>query len=281
METKMKKSLSILLSIALAIGAFAENYAVLITGCEPNLPPVTPEYDQFWNDTYLMWESLWQFGWKDENIFVLFGNGADWDTTNQRYSPRLQNQSDPRFPIVITDDSAYYDDVVETFDYLEQTMTNSDFLFIWTFDHGRISSLGDTILCLMGGDSIPDYEFADMLNDIPFNKRVIWMAQCNSGGFLDNLSNNNTVFMSACKALESSFQADNNYPDGGDSLENDYFAPQDYYHHSEFDYHVFNALRLETIVEYHPLTEPDTNDDGNASLPEIYDWEIHHNSLYA
>lgn len=54
----------------------AEYYAVLITGQTPEMePPASgglgggldpPEdsYDCFWNDTFVMWESLWKFGWQ-------------------------------------------------------------------------------------------------------------------------------------------------------------------------------------------------------------------------
>ena len=71
----MLKKLSL---VALVIPIFcgilnAENYAVLITGDTPdgdasgtktwNGGNADPNgYDEFWNDTFLMWEMLWQHG---------------------------------------------------------------------------------------------------------------------------------------------------------------------------------------------------------------------------
>jgi hypothetical protein len=68
---------------------FAENYAIIITGSLPtNIGIDTlmesynnngePTYEEFWNDTFLMWKTLRDFGFEDDNIFVLFGNGEDY-----------------------------------------------------------------------------------------------------------------------------------------------------------------------------------------------------------
>ena len=264
----------------------AENYAVLITGDTPSIyngdPPDSLIYSMFWNDTFLMWETLFLFGWKDENIFVLYGDGEDWVdpllNPNPRYHASQYNIT-PWNISSITDDSAYVNDVEEVFEMLADTMTTEDFLFVWTSDHGRIAANGDSILCLMGGDSIPDYDFAALMDEAPYDQRVIIMSQCHSGVFLDDLENDSTVFISSCKATESATEADNNYPDAADSLENDYYAVGDYYQHSEFNYHILNALRLETIAEFNPCTDPDADNDGLTSLPEMYNWEIYKNSL--
>ena len=88
----MLKKLLIILTLVSATFtlAKAENYAVLITGDTPLGDAAEPKnwngqsdslvgsYDCFWNDTYLMWETLFRYGWKDENIFILFGAGVDF-----------------------------------------------------------------------------------------------------------------------------------------------------------------------------------------------------------
>ena len=63
--------ISLILVVLLASFAVAENYAVLITGEHPdstdgenqtwNGGQVDPDscIDEFWNDTFLMWEMLW------------------------------------------------------------------------------------------------------------------------------------------------------------------------------------------------------------------------------
>lgn len=88
----------ILVILALtAIGATqanAEHYAVLMTGDTPDTsaPGIKTWFGEtrdilgeFWHDTFLMWEALYTFGWKNENIFVLFGYGEDWDVGWYRY----------------------------------------------------------------------------------------------------------------------------------------------------------------------------------------------------
>ncbi|MEN8226031.1 MAG: hypothetical protein ABFS05_11805 [Bacteroidota bacterium] len=46
----------------------------------PTTPP-DPDYDEFWNDTYLMWKMLIEMGYENENIYVIFGGqgqAEDW-----------------------------------------------------------------------------------------------------------------------------------------------------------------------------------------------------------
>ena len=80
----MKKIIvSIVFCLLISVSVIeAENYAIIINGGEPDTInysiPQGGSYDMVWNDTFLMWETLWRFGWKDENIFVLFGNGGDF-----------------------------------------------------------------------------------------------------------------------------------------------------------------------------------------------------------
>ncbi|MBC8204511.1 MAG: hypothetical protein H8E87_03240 [FCB group bacterium] len=139
--------------------AFSEYYAVVITGCTPDpssvsnphyggdIDPPLDSYDCFWNDTFLMWEALFQAGWNDENIFVLFGEGVDWVDPlydNERYIAEELYYIDPWFIDHITDYSAYLADVENIFTWLAEgnpaqgitQMTEDDFLFVWTFDHG-------------------------------------------------------------------------------------------------------------------------------------------------
>jgi len=79
-------------------------YAVLITGDTPYLEADGPKnwnggeysklgFDEFWNDTYLMWELLYENGFSNDNIFVLFGNGEDWNDlgNNPRYDQYVRH----------------------------------------------------------------------------------------------------------------------------------------------------------------------------------------------
>jgi len=241
----------------------AENYAVLITGDTPMWDaigektwgdPTDPgPYDEFWSDTFLMWETLWQYGWKDENIFVLFGNGIDWNSLNQTNPRYFANQYEEPWGITsITDEPAYYQDVVDIFTYLDGIMTDDDFLFVWTFDHGD-EWAGGVTLELMGIEYITDVEFAAIQPE-HYAQRVYWMQQCHSGGFIDDLHSNYTVIFTACATNEGAGPADDNNPDSSDPLENEYYEPEnDYYTHGEFNYHVINAAKYETVGYFNLL----------------------------
>ncbi|MCK4421764.1 hypothetical protein KAW48_08200, partial [candidate division WOR-3 bacterium] len=103
-------------------------------------------YNEFWNDTYLMWELLYNKEWPDENIHVLYGDGEDYDQLNPRYqSP---------FPYDITDRPAYFADVKDVLEDLAygddsvgiEPMDSDDNLFCWTFDHGAGTTTRELIL---------------------------------------------------------------------------------------------------------------------------------------
>jgi hypothetical protein len=101
------------------------------------------------------------------------------------------------------------------------------------------------------------------------------MQQCFSGGFINDLHGDRTVILTACSDSQGAGPCLNLNPDGGDPLENEYYEPEDdYYTHGEFNYHVFNAARYETIAYFNFLWEPDLNLDGFTSIYEIKEWHF-------
>jgi|GEM_PF-3611981 len=206
----------------------AEKYAVLITGdYDPRyLPDDVKGYgplESFWNDTYLMWEMLIEKGFNDSNIFVLFGNGEGLnevisDTTQvpSRYTPESIGY-DREYSIV--DGWGTFQGIESAVDSIASRITQDDFLFVWTFDHGGFDGcdtidvpLNDSIphfLYLVDPDCpdtisydiIHDYDFADLFNPLSANKKVYWMQQCYSGGFEAELTDgqSNVFFNSSTK----------------------------------------------------------------------------------
>jgi hypothetical protein len=270
-----------------AVGASQNYYAVLITGDTPNLEAKSPKnwnagrgseggFDEFWNDTFLMWELLRDGGFDEHQIYVLYGNGEDYFSENPRYQPP---------PLVqVTDFQARIVDVQNIFTWLAYgnptlgipALTDQDVLFIYTFDHGnRIGN--HSTLCLMDGEML-DYVFAGYVNQIHCQKRIIWMQQCFSGGFIDDLQSSKTMILTACEDDEVAYRADDINPDGGDPLENEWYNGQ-VYHHGEFNYHVMNAARTKTIFG-NPVPT-DTNEDGGVSIAETKDWEFLRDSYYS
>lgn len=187
--------------VSLSATSFAQQkYAVLITGDYAGMSYSVPlsdqwnggqgkstyGFDEFWNDTFLMWEMLQTKGYFPENIFVLFAVGQDYPSTVPSYAPRYK-PAEPN--TIVTDYSASIANVTNVFNGLRYgtggfpQITNDDFLFVWTFDHGGVSG-GNSTLYLIDG-VMTDVQFAALVNPIPANKKVYWMQQCFSGGFAD------------------------------------------------------------------------------------------------
>jgi hypothetical protein len=205
MKTK-QLSLLLLLNLFSCFAMSQQKYAVLISGVAPawdqmQVPAglsgtiVSPhQYDEFWNDTFLMWELLTQkYGYEDENVIVIYADGSDWvdpnpDNTNTRYRASRYNF------LHITDAAATTTKVTAVLTNLQNTLKADDFLFVWTFGHGFENGTGNGLIQLNDG-LMSDITFAGLINPIPAKKGV-WMQQCFGGDFADNISGTNTYFLS-------------------------------------------------------------------------------------
>ncbi|MCX6233828.1 MAG: right-handed parallel beta-helix repeat-containing protein [Bacteroidetes bacterium] len=287
--------------VSLSASTFAqEKYAVLITGdyAAQGIPLEDQwnhgqgrsayGYEEFWYDTYLMWEMLvYEKGYSDENVFVLFAGGQDFTKPNMwsRYTAAAHGLYH------ITDFSATNSNVNDVFNGLANgsggfpQVTEDDFLFVWTFDHGGPGpgQTGPVYLCLLNNTHMWDYEFAALTDQIPAYKKVFWMQQCRSGGFYDDLEAMNTVFNSACQPLEYAYPADN--VDINDNPVDEWEQVNgEYYRHGEFDFHNYSASVGESpafVNNYNgqPYSEADENNDYYISVLESYNWEETHESI--
>jgi len=221
MKTKCLLLVS-LLSIGFLFNATAQNpkkYAVIITGDSPGdgyqgqFANPNSDYDEFWNDTYLMWEMLvTKFGFDDSKVFVLYAGGQDQNIANPTIASRytvsnannLMGWNLPK----ITDYPASLTNVQNVLGGLQSgsngmpQVLGDDFLFVFTFGHGHFTSLSGTppfngVLELLGDDVITVTELSGLINNIPANKRLIWMQNCTGGDFAAEFSNNNNYFIAA------------------------------------------------------------------------------------
>ena len=266
-----------------------EKYAVLINGGDFRRPDmnledywnrgdVQPEpYNEFWNDTYLMWELLRNKGFHNDNIFVLFHDGVDRRPDNSRYTTSE----------TITDDKANTNTVQALFEDLRNgtnnrpRITEDDFLFVWVFGHGGGGEGANASICFYNGNLV-DTVFASLLNPIPAHRKAFWMQQCHGGGFADDLAAPNTVFISASQEDQSAYVADNMEPSGSAFTENEPYNATTYYH-GEFNFHMISVVNQESpISQNHYANEPyanaDTNSDGFISMNEAYLWDELHDS---
>lgn len=229
----------------------SKNYAVLISG-----GLAQDGYDEFWNDLVLMWKALLDVGYRDENIFVVYGDGNDFEDPARPYYSfkrfRLLNGSKRR---KLTDFRADTESISYLFNSLAGTLkpiisksdripdvlshqkriinklSSKDTLFIWTFDHGDKDG-GSSSLCLMNGQKLPDTAFGNLIAKIKCAFKIVTMQQCFSGGFIDNLSDGSTMVLTACSPEEAAHRCDseNNEIDGV------------VYHHGEFNHQFLQAF---------------------------------------
>ena len=281
---KVKTLFLVLAAIGISLLVNAqEKYAVLITGdyaatgipsneqWNQGIDRGVNGFDEFWNDTFLMWEMLQNKGFSQDHIYVLFADGNDFITDAARYKP------DPG--VTVTDYSATVSNVTLVFNGLANgsngfpQITQDDFLFVWTFDHGGGSN-GNSYLYLMEG-TMTDDQFAALVNPIQANKKVFWMQQCRSGGFYDELENTSTFFHSACQPNENAHRA-NNTPD----MENEVINGLTY-NHGEFNFHIYSPVNGEspayfTSYNNEPYSNADLNNDNYISMYESWIWESIH-----
>ena len=186
-----------------------QKYAVIITGDAPGdgyqgqFGNSSSNYNEFWNDTYLMWEMLvTKFGFSNDKVFVLYAGGEDFSSQNPRYTV-----AHSLLPLDhITDFSASLTNVQDVLGGLADgsndmpKITEEDFLFVFTFGHGHITGLTGSppyhgVLELFDNDVITDTELSTLVNAIDANKRVIWMQNCASGDFAYEFTNDKNYFV--------------------------------------------------------------------------------------
>lgn len=231
----------------------AKRYAIFITGdLAENMFG-----ELFWNDTAWMYKTFLACGYKPEDVFVLYGDGADFNTANPIYM----------VPGTVTDFAATRANVRMVLDGLKNgdaahgipKMDSNDTLFVWTFDHGGRWGSESTI-CLRG-DDIGANEFCTKMNAIPYASRAVFMQQCFSGGFIEQLKNSKTYVCTASKANETAHVAD---------TEKEVYNGKTYTH-GEFDYWVIRAINK--IGSKGPL-KPDQNGDTFIASKEMHVWNV-------
>ena len=158
-------------------------------------------FDEFWNDTYLMWEMLIKEdggkGFADANVHVLFGDGEDFTFTGQheRYTAGYNNYQD------VSDANSNKQTISSTFSSLSSTITEDDFLFVWVMSHGGTNAFGSYFYSY-DNQKVYDDEFASWLGNIAAHKKVVFLSFPKSGGFVSELENQGTIVITVGGAAE-------------------------------------------------------------------------------
>ena len=288
------------------------DYVVIITGDRPTPEDPMgytlfgrvnyngePDYDEFWNDTFLMWElAVMNGGFPDnrynsteeDHVIVLYANGEDYEKEHDcpRYDPEARYGIEDG----IVDYKATKSNIQDIFHALAygdeekhiRPMTQYDFLFVYTLSHGRKEGNSCKMKIWEGG--LYDTELAQYTAPINHWRRAFFMQQCHSGGFIDDLEGNTTIVSTATTADKGAFEADDISYNGSPLPENEIYEGK-VYHHGEYDFHVMNALRGEALFPYDSPPPVDGNiyDDiyvmwKGVSLYEAHHYNEEHNSQY-
>jgi hypothetical protein len=126
-------------------------------------------WDEFWNDTYLMWELLYDdpiSKYTNENIEVLFANNEDYSST----FPEVDDRYDAfaTYGFNITDDFATKTDVLDALDELA-LINEEDYVFIWIMSNGGNTG-SSSYVYLWGYD--PGNPNAGILYDTELNAKL-------------------------------------------------------------------------------------------------------------
>ncbi len=212
-------------------------YAVLISG------GIKPEkaYARYWNDITSMYFILtWLYDYDPDNIYVIYKDGVG------------ENAWAPCYGL------ATHSTIETVFLELEGKMTAFDDLFIYTTNHGWTGGL-----CLwnpMDPYPLTPNELSTMLEDIEYKQMIIVMEQCKSGVFIDPLSAERRVILTACSPYQSSYGCDT---EGA---------------WDEFLYHFMCAVAQFKINGDSGLVNSDTNNDGRVSMYEAFMYASAHDS---
>mgnify|MGYP000362526966 CR=1 FL=1 len=242
----------------------AKNYAVLISA-EKSTMDDHKYNSEFWYDLFLMYETLIDYGYTHQNIYVLYGDGSDSPyTLNGRYDASSQH---PEWGIdQITDYSNDREYVDSIFTWLAEgdsaqgipKMTEHDNLFVWWKGHGEGGGINMCLVIDSGTseeEHIWDFEFANWVDQITeYRYKSFWFETCYSGGMIDNLSG--YLVHTACEANYKAYAHNADKNGSWDTW------------HGNFSYFYISALHWQNPSG--DSVDADANDNGLVSLWEAF-----------
>jgi hypothetical protein len=230
-------------------------YAIILSGGAD----LYNNWVRYWNDCSTIFSTLrTNYSFPQDHIYVLMSDGNS--SANDRH---LNNGNYDSSPLDLNSDgvndiqySATAANINTIFGQLSSVLTCQDFLFIYTTDHGGQTS-GNNVYMYLWGETMTDVAFATQVNRVNPGYMSIVMEQCNSGGFIDNLSAANRVITTACTASQSSHAtSDLNY--------------------DEFVYHWTASIR--GSYPSGTTVNADQNGDGLISMSEAFSYAVSHDA---
>ncbi len=244
-----------------------QRYAVLISG-----DLAENGYPEFFFDVVLMRQMLLDAGFPAGHIFVLYGDGTDYNSATYpaaryRPSPAITQLAATKVNV-----QAIFSDLANGTNGRPQ-LTNDDLLFVWTFDHGSqvpISPGSSTLISTLGlrDNDIRADDFAAAINAVPHAFRIICMQQCRSGGFVSYLASDRTVILTAAQANWNAHPTD-------DATERETIGTR-VYPHGEFDFYLLAALNGQDLLGN--TANANVNNNGFTTMREVFDYIVNHES---
>ncbi len=289
------------LALTSLISSAQKKYAILVMGdMSGKCIPIEEQFnlgqgknsrgyqEAIWNDGCLLYKYLTSdsVGYDKSDVFVLNYDGNDYHPSGYAQEYSFNDESMTDMPATHQNLSNLLTDLSLGTNGRPQ-ITKDDFLFMWVFSHGGHDILGNTFFTLTCGDGehhrFYDYELKPLIDRINANKKVFWMQQCHSGGFQEELSNNNSIFLASTKYGEVARNCDDRLKDGTQFIEQE-IIDMEVYEHAEFNFHLLSSLRgTTTNGEFYYggelLSVADINKDKVVSVFENYLWEKNHESI--
>lgn len=242
--------------------AAQRTYAIILSGGYNQLS----NRERYWNDCSFIYQTLVnKYGVPKNNIFPIMADGNDPadDTTlstGATKSQLLDLDGDGVDDIKL---AATKINIKFVLNFLKNKLKEDDHLFFYVIDHGGSSDYKKSShIYLWNEDKLYDYELANMLE--PFVKKYVnvnvVLGQCNSGGFIDDLTKIGCVVATACSVSESSYGCSD--------------KPFD-----EFVYHWTCAVNGADHKKVR--VNADTDQNGYVTMQEAFDYAETHDRITA
>jgi hypothetical protein len=218
-------------NISMKVDPSADKYAILYAG------GIDPEraYYRFWNDIIYLYFILQMYGYKSENIYVIYKDGVGEDPYTPVNYPATHNSLNTVFSI------------------LSGKMGLRDSLFFFTGNHGGEGGISVWDSMDPAG-ALTHAQVANWLDSITCHHMIIVMNQCESGKFIQYISSANRVIITACRGDESSLSCD---------TEGCW---------DEFTFHFMCALTSYDWSNPTHTVDADFNGDYSISMREAFIW---------
>jgi hypothetical protein len=236
----------------------SKKYAILISTGTTTVDD-NNYHSEYWYDAFLHYKMLRDNGFDDDKIYLLYGNGTDFNTAHAQYNATSV------YGHSITDMATTKANIQAVFDTLSGKVTTKDYLYVWWMGHGGGSGVGSCDLSMSvstTGESVTDAEFKTYLDAVTnYKKRSVAVMTCHSGGMVNNFTaaGTNTVILTSSNCTENSFSF--NAAGTCNGLV-----------HAEFSYTLPNALLALDPCGSSVASDADAN--GFVSLDEAHQYNV-------